>query len=250
MKKVVLSLLACGALATANAQGILVFGDVGYNAHTEGHENSFGGASVTGETKTSNFSFNPGIGYMINEHMAVGVEVRGTGTRVMHTSNVPGVKDQTDRGFDLTVGPFFRYTMPINKTFFTYTHLSVGYKMGTFKYEAPMQDFTDEYNGFGAQLYPAIGANVTPRMALAFSIGGISYDRYKWDIEQPNTTPAGVEEHKTYSNFNLNVGQQMNLTIQWKFGGMSKARGNRAPGDDYRNMPIDREDRRRSNDDE
>lgn len=250
MKKVVLSLLACGAIATANAQGLLVFGDVGYNSQSRGEESTFGGITGTNEVKTSVFSFNPGIGYMINQNMAVGVQVKGSGTRVLTTSDAIGAVDRTDRGMDLLVGPFFRYSMPINQTFFTYTQVNVGYLTGTWKREEADQDYTDEYNGFGAELYPAVGVKVTPCMALAMSFGGIGYNRYKWDNELSKISPAGAESNSTASNFDFNFGQQMNLTIQWTFGNKSKARGRRAPGDDYRNMPIDQDDRRRSNDDE
>lgn len=250
MKKVFLSMLACGALATANAQGLLVFGDVGYNSHSNGTESVFPGGTDKMEVKDATFSFSPGIGYMINRNMAVGVQIKGAGMRTMYTSSDTSFYEHTDRGFDLTVGPFFRYTMPINQTFFTYTHVAVGYKMGTFKYETKPQDFTNKYNGFGAELYPAVGVNVTHCMALALSFGGISYDRYKWDNEMPKGTPAGYESNNTHSHFNFNFGQQMNLTVQWTLGNKSKASGNRAPGDDYRDMPVDRNDRRRSNDDE
>lgn len=250
MKKIVLSLMAvCGTMAAANAQGILVFGDVGYNSNSMGNESVAPGLSVTDEVKTSVFSFSPGIGYMINQNMAVGIQVKGAGTRILHTTDIPGSVDRTDRGFDLMVGPFFRYSMPINQTFFSYTQINVGYLTGTYKREEPTQDFTDKYNGFGAELYPAIGINVTPKMALSMSIGGIGYNRLKWDNELPKGTPAGFESHNTESNFDFNFGQQMNLTVQWTFGGKSKSRANRAPGDDYRDMRIDRSERR-SNDDE
>jgi|GEM_PF-450725 len=259
MKKVFLSLLACGSIAAANAQGVLVFGDVGYTSHTHGTESVFPGLTDKVEVKDGQFSFNPGIGYMINRNIAVGVQIRGTGTRTMYTSNDTSFYEHTDRGFDLVVGPFFRYTMPINQTFFTYTQVSVGYKFGTFKYETEPTDYTDKYNGFAAELYPAVGVNVTPCMALAISFGGLSYDRYKWDNDLGPSIPSGFESHDTYSNFNFNFGQQMHLTVQWTFGNKAKARGNRAPGDDYREMRMDRDDRnedrndnrrRRNNDEE
>lgn len=248
MKKVFLSLLACGSIAAANAQGILLFGDVGYHSSTRGEEMTMAGTTAKEEIKTGIFSFNPGIGYMINQNMAVGIQVKGSGTRVLHTNNLPGSTDRTDRGFDLLVGPFFRYTMPINPTFFTYTQVNVGYLTGTYKREEPDQDYTDKYNGFGASLYPAVGMNVTRCMALSFSFGGLGYDRLKWDNELPKGTPAGVESHSTRSNFDFDFGRQFNLTVQWTFGNKSKARGHRAPGDDYREMRIEREERRQNDD--
>lgn len=232
MKKVLLAILAVGAVATAQAQkagSILIYGNAGYSAYKETDDDGLPGtADVVNKNRMWNFS--PGIGYQFNKNWTVGLNF-GIGMNTETVDN--GIITTEDQTRELMVGPFVRMTMPINKTFFLFNQINVSYLNGKETSDdgvAGTPDIESTYNGFGANWFPAVGVNFTKCMALNFSFGGLGYTNRKWDM----TGPQEISQ----SAFRFTFGRQFNFGISANLGG-KRHRGHMEPGMDHRQMDDD-----------
>ncbi len=210
MKKLILALLATGAIVSANAQSgsILLYGNAGVT-------------SITDASKNNNFNWNvnPGIGYQFNNNWTVGLNFgfgetsrKDSGSTIRTTVN------------NYNVGPFVRYSHSIagSNIFSFYAQLDLGY-MGTYTTSGSLPSY-NKATGFGAGLTPAISANVCHGFALNFGFGGIGFNSMKADGASNST-----------STFNFTLGQQVNIGVSKNFGG-HKMHGHHEPGDDTRRM--------------
>ena len=260
MKKVLLSMLACSAIgAAANAQGLLVYGSIGYTTNNTRDIDNAGGSGTptyTDRTLYNFLDFSPGIGYMINDNLAVGIQLNAIGSKLHTDSDVPGSFDTDVRGFAIGGGPFVRATKNMGEHFYTFTQATVSYLNGRTKFESSAPGVTydpvDRYDGVRGSIIPAVGVKITPIMSIAVSFGGLQYDYTKTKFDVGQNPPAGLESTSKTSNFGVNFGQQAHLTAQWMFGS-SRRSGNAQPGDDMRRMNTDDDDnggtrRRRSRD--
>ena len=221
MKKLLLSCLACGAFAATNAQGVLVYGSVGYNSDKHEVETVVPGTSTnTDYYKVKQFNFNPGVGYVVNPYFAVGIQAN-LGLQSNKTeSGIAGTPDVDVRTLNLEGGLFFRGTKDWGKYFYSFTQLNLNYIYAREKTETTPSPFDPETktHGFGAVLYPAIGIKLTPCTGLAFSFGGIGYSKTKKDNNGlTQTVPAGTENNDYNSKFFATIGQTFNLTLQHTF---------------------------------
>lgn len=229
MKKFFLAILAVGAVATAQAQkagSILVYGSAGYSAAKETDDDGLPGTADT-ITKNRNWHFAPGIGYQFNKNWTVGLNF-GIGMRTMSTDN--GIITEETRTRELVVGPFVRYTMPINKTFFLFNQVNLGYLNGKRIEDdgiAGTPDIESSYNGFGINWFPAVGVNFTKCMAFTMDFGGLGYMNRTWDMTGP--------QEISMSNFDFNFGRVINIGIQANLGG-KRHRAHGEPGMEHRHF--------------
>lgn len=233
MKKLILAMLAVGAVASAQAQkpgSILIYGNAGFNSYKTTDNSGFPGASDD-VSKKNVWNVSPGIGYQINRFLTLGLNL-----------GVESVKETMDNGFvtaeDKTmgfqVGPFVRMTMPLNRTFFLFNQLNASFLTGKNTIDDGINgtpDIEETYKGFGVAWFPAVGINFTKCMSLNFSYGGLGYAQKNWDL----TGPAESKE----SAFAVTFGQQFNIGISANLGGRSSMKGRRhhmEPGMERRRM--------------
>jgi hypothetical protein len=237
MKKLILAILAVGAVATAQAQkagSLLLYGTLGYQS-TKVTSNLGTPGSTDVTTKNRAWQVAPGIGYQVNNFMTVGLNFGiAVGKNIQEATGTTA----EFRTRDLLVGPFVRFTTPVSKSFFVYNQLNVAYLNGKTVNDdglAGTPDDEDRYNGFGALWFPAAGINVNDMTALNFSMGGLGYAQRNWDLEG---TPSRKE-----SGFVFTWGTQFNLGVSVNIGGRHNKKGhNMEPGMDNRHMDSSDDD--------
>ena len=234
MKKILLSIIAAGTVVTSQAQApkegsIIVYGNIGISTNKSDYDPGQAGNTSYTERKVTDFTINPGIGYQFNRNWTVGVNF-GLLTEKRNDSSVYAQRDR-----DLNIGPFIRYTMNLNKTFFFYEQLNLNYLNGRRLIEGAV-DVENTYNGFGTNWYPAIGVSVNDFVALNFNFGGISYASKKWNLD---ASPATRVER----GFNFTFGQQINVGVSVNLGGSHRGHhccgGHMEPGEDMRHNSKD-----------
>jgi hypothetical protein len=218
MKKLLLSLLACGAVAAANAQAgsILVFGDAGISATKEAAEKP---------DKELKFNITPGVGYQFNKNWTVGIY----GNYSSETVHPDGGKRSGDKAFG--GGVFGRFTHNISPIFSLFGQARVGYVAGhSILLEEKVE--ASQFNGFEAGFFPAVGINVINGFALNFSFGGVDF----------RSTKLKDADYST-SSFGLTFGQQFHAGISKNFGCGHKAKkGKHGMMDDTRRVDARDED--------
>lgn len=255
MKKVLLTLLAAGALSPAFAQvgmknSWVAYGSAGYSSD-RGELSGFGTSFDLPSTRV--LSVSPGLGYQFTDRLAVGVNFELTGFKVESRDNTPG-NIESVRTRDIVVGPFVRYTMPMGDRFFWFTQADVGYTSGKDRQVingSPDIENEIDRNGVRGRLFPSVGFSFSRTMSLAFNIGGFEYNYERTDF--------GLGLEGKTSALSATLGQVVNFTVQKYFGG-SRMRSSRMPMDETRRMDTsDDEDedddrprrrRNRDNDDE
>lgn len=217
MKKLLLSLLACGSIAAANAQAgsILVFGDLGIHATKDSTKNP---------TKTLDFNITPGIGYQFNNNWTAGIYL-GFESSSSKPDNGKRSSYNTISG-----GLFGRYTCRLSDIFFVYGQAQVGYYGGKARFDGETIDKSGT-SGFQASLVPAIGVNVHNGFALNFGFGGLGFMTAKHD---------GADY--SYSELDFNFGQQFHFGVSKNFGCRKAKKGNHGMMDDTRRVDTDDED--------
>jgi len=194
MKKIILSAILLGSAAigaNAQANSVLVFGNVGIGASKD-----------AAETKHLNFNINPGIGYQMDDHWTLGLE-GGFGTT---RSKADGAGSW---GFtnEYSIGAFARFTQPLGNSniFAFFGQLGAGY-MGSTTGSTASGSINVAENGAYVKFMPAIGVNVYKGLALNFGFGGIDFTTTKMKGADNSTTGIG-----------LTFGQQFNIGISKNF---------------------------------
>lgn len=170
--------------ANAQANSVLVFGQMG-----------IGSKKTDNDTKTWHLDLNPGIGYQFNDNWTLGI----TGSFGTSRTRPNGVRDWAYTN-TYSAGVFMRYTMPVGKFFAFYNQLEAGYigrSVGNTGLNA-----TTNYNGFRANLTPAVAIMVHDGFALNFAFGGVDFST----IKRAGTTNATT-------NFDLTWGTQFNIGV-------------------------------------
>ncbi len=224
---------AVAAVGTANAQKntFLVYGNAGVN-----WSNTDMGAA-TGSNDATRWNITPGVGYQFNNHLTVGLQGGyGSNKSVVDaiTAPAPTGTKTTNVNREWEVGAFFRHTQSLTGIFVMWTQLDLGYISGKATTDvvttaangvstaAPQA--SDMYNGFRANITPAIGMNVHKGWALNFSIGGLGYRTATWD--KAPTTENG---------FMVTFGQQFNVGVSRNIGCCThKHRSHHEPGMEHR----------------
>lgn len=196
MKKIVLSLAAVLAFGlTAQAQDNPTYGFKQSDLFVEGN---FGFNSTNDknlDVKTSNFNFNPKVGYMLNDKFAVGASFQ-VGNDV---TKVAGTKTEKNNSF--YGGVFGRYNfLELSNRFHTYAEVGVGYAQ------------TKDINGYkekGISTGLDLGFDyfLTSNVALTFTLANvISYESMKGDGKE------------AVNEFNANINVFDNFFDSAKFG--------------------------------
>ena len=212
MKKVILSAAALFAFALsvqAQEAETPAFGFAEGNIIIEGNL-SFGSTKdedVAGETKESNFNFNPKAGYFLTNKFAVGVEL-GIGSTKEEESPVGAPTDEFKTN-TFSAGVFGRYYfLDLGQRFKTYAELGVGF--GSSKNEFNGTE-TSKVNGVNAGFDLGINYFVTQSFAINFGLANVlSY------TSATAEDPATSEETKTNTfEGNLNVFNNFFSTAQF-----------------------------------
>jgi len=204
MKKLILSLLACGTIAAANAQAgsTLLYGNIGINT-----------TSDASDAKTMNWHIAPGVGYQFDNHWTAGIygayrnegaKAAGTGTAWLRTN-------------EYQVGLFGRYTHNMNKLFTCIGQLNAGFLHGNQTSDGNVINNT-RYNGFAIDFTPMLAINVHNGLMINFGIGGIGY-----------RTSTVEKANNSDNRFSASFGKQFNWGISKNFGGHN-SRIHREPG--------------------
>lgn len=277
MKKLILSMLAAGFAVSSFAQGnicgegaILLYGTGTFARNSGSSTSKFSNANANTIDKPTSrmWEISPGIGFNLTDNLALGIDLRYTGSKTTYDRKDPGIygnnpvmpasygEDQY-KTYDLAIGPFVRYSMPIGEHFFWFGQFGAHYLRGTQTTRTVTamvggNSFTrdDKYKGFDVTYMPAIGIMVCKGTALTFGIGGIGYEWTKVDYSTQGY-PAGTELSEKNSNFNVTLGQQFNFGIQKYFGCGGSRRHHADPMDETRHIDTsddedDNNTRRRS----
>lgn len=187
MKKIFLSTLLIGGAAVAahaQANSVLVYGDLGIHSSKDAADN-----------KTRGFNINPGIGYQFNRNWTLGL-AGGFGTE---RSRAAGATEW-DFANTYNAGVFVRHTMPVGRFFALFTQLEAGYQGMSLGNTG--SNSTANANGFYARLTPAVAVYIIDGFALNFGFGGIQFETMK---------ASGASKSNT--NFDLTWGTQFNIGV-------------------------------------
>lgn len=243
MKKLLLAIAAVSIFATADAQKntFLKYG----TGHIYSEKNDNGNGN---ESRTFNWSINPGVGYQFTDNITLGIQGGYWSTfnedRTANPTNTQWTRVATEYR-EWQIGAFFRYTHYLSQRFFMFGQIDLSYVAGQdiLENEVRTIDFVnnridesvnynyDYYNGFQAFYTPMIGIFVHDGLALNFGIGNIGY-RYT-TYEAPTTRES--------SNFVFNIGNQFNFGISKNIKCKHRT-GNVKPGDDLRRLRMDDND--------
>lgn len=203
MKKLILSALFVGGAAMAaqaQANSVLVFGDLGISTKKD-----------AGDNKTFGFNIHPGVGYQFDDHWTLGV----TGSFGTERTKAKGAKEWNFTN-TYTAGVFGRYTLPISKIFAFYSQAEALY-VGRSDGNTASGSKSVNQNGFRATLVPAIAIMVHKGFALNFAFGGAEFETMK---------VSGVKGSST--NFGLTFGQQITIGISKNFSCGGHRKGHHA----------------------
>lgn len=130
---------------------VLVYGDINLDV--------YGGTS-----KQSIFSIRPGVGYQFTDHMTAGVDFSYLKFKIGSSDNIK----------KYSVGPFIRFSMPLNDWFGVYSQLGAGYV------SQPSANLT----GFYGQIFPALYLKVKDNFGLNFSTGALNFEKLgdSWEL--------------------------------------------------------------------
>lgn len=188
MKKI-FTVLAIGlASFGANAQkgSILVYGNAGLSSSKDAAKN-----------KTSTSQLMPGIGYQFNKNWTAGLAFD-----LMSSKTKSDAGTELAKSSNFAVGPFVRYTRSLSSTFSVFGQFDAMFGSG--KTGVAVETKTNTLN---LGITPAVSVNVSKKMAMNFSFGGLSYATSKVDAANANTE----------TDLNLTFGKTMNIGAQWTF---------------------------------
>jgi Outer membrane protein beta-barrel domain len=193
MKKVLFTaIVAAGLITSANAQkgSVLLYGEADVST-----------SKTAANVKSSSVIFAPGIGYQFNDNWTLGVAF-GIGSVKEEIAAATGYYDKTSV---ISVGPFLRYTKPLNNLFSAYGQLDLDY-ISTKR--TPFGGAETKEDGFQGTITPAIALNVKNGFGIYFNIGGISYQTTKVD---------GAAEEA--NQFDFTFGKTVGIGVSKNFGG-------------------------------
>lgn len=175
MKKLLLVVaLFVATISNAQKGSILLGGNVGFNSEK------------IGDSKATNFEFNPKVGYQFTDNWTLGVE------GAIANVDVDGF-GKTEK---YKIGGFVRYSVPLSNIFAFYADLGAGYQTSS------VNDAKGMYAGFD----PGLFINMKNGFGLNFSIGGINYDNLDGKND-PRQERMG-----------FNFGKTLNIGISKNFG--------------------------------
>ncbi|MEN2399666.1 outer membrane beta-barrel protein [Flavobacterium sp. MC2016-06] len=192
MKKILLiAALAICSFANAQKGSILVGGNIGYSSTNTDYQFS--------ETKVSEFSFSPKVGYQFTDNWTVGGEFT-----VASSKNDQGATEYKTNAFK--AGAFLRYAVPLNPTFAAYADLGLGFQNQTDKTYTGNNYAKAKADGMYIGVTPALFINMKKGFGLNFSIGGLGYETLSYD-----------NNGRDVNSFYFNFGQTFNIGVSKNF---------------------------------
>ncbi|MCO6162620.1 outer membrane beta-barrel protein [Flavobacterium sp. NRK F7] len=190
MKKLLFAAVAVFAFGVANAQ------EESNGGFSNGDLYATGSLSISstkmGDVKSDGYSFAPGVGYFVNENIALEAGL------IVNKATMEFEGDEFEaKGFGGSVAAKYYFT-PSNKFSF-FAGLGVGYltqKVG--------DTDTVDFNTLSVAAIPGVNYFVSDNFALQASLGGIGYSSSKFDVdgaESTNTFALGLD--LTNVNFSL-----------------------------------------------
>ena len=190
MKKLLFAAVAVFAFGAANAQ------EESNGGFSNGDLYATGSLSISstkmGDVKSDGYSFSPGVGYFVNENIALEAGL------IVNKATMEFEGDEFEaKGFGGSVAAKYYFT-PSNKFSF-FAGVGVGYltqKVG--------DTDTVDFNTLSVAAIPGVNYFVSDNFALQASLGGIGYSSSKFDVdgaESTNTFALGLD--LTNVNFSL-----------------------------------------------
>ena len=223
MKKLLLSMLACGALATANAQegSILLYGNAGFNSDKQ-----------AGATQSElDWHVNPGVGYQLNNNWTIGVNLNWA-----QTAQIDPLSTNEYHTNSYLMGLFARYScsMMHSNIFFWYAQANGSY-MGSYITHGG-DPSTGKTHGYGVEVFPGIGAHLGKGWAINMSAGSLGFNTMK---------DNGADD--SYKNIHADFGflslSNYNIGLSWNLGGSGHhMHGHHEPMDETRSMDTSDDD--------
>tara|TARA_R110002050_G_scaffold300786_1_gene472678 strand:+ start:16662 stop:17309 length:648 start_codon:yes stop_codon:yes gene_type:complete len=202
MKKVLLItvglLLSIGMQAQDTAPNSTqgwIGGTGGFNAGGIKDEND-----DTKSVSTFKYNVGPSFGYMLDNDMAVGINMLFYADNSILNDSMKSETAQT--GF--TFQPFFRYYFAVNTNFKFYGDFSVGFGQGTTTYSDITGITKESKNGkFNAGITAGAQYWFNSNWSMASSIGLLGYSQYTSNVGEKDS--AGNSLEKVTSDFGLNA---------------------------------------------
>jgi hypothetical protein len=228
MKQHFLLLALLGGTATAaQAQSaiaagtIALGGSIGYSSSTAKTSASAANTTISEETKRSQFSLSPSVGFFLADNLAIGLNFSyqaysNAGSAYRTTS--PGTnRAELDPATVIRVGPYVQYYKMLSDQFGVLGTLSGGYQSTKDSQysgngnSAVVQEL--KASGLYAGLTPGVIFFPIPKFGISAAVGGLSYNRLNYDYPtNAGTTPNNFED--TSNEFGLKFGLD-----QLQFGG-------------------------------
>lgn len=205
MKKILLSVAAVFAFGFANAQEEMKseseYGFAKGNIFVEGS------LKISSDDDSSSFSFNPKLGFMITDQIAVGGDLDFGSSKQDRIS----IGDPDMKSSNWGIGAFARYNFLElnNKRFVAYGEVGLGFSSTKVEndYIDPIPDTDDTTNGIKANVDLGINYFITPRFAAVFVVANV--------ISYNNENP---EAGSSRNSFEMNVNLFNNPFDQAQFG--------------------------------
>lgn len=202
MKKSIafLSILALGFSANAQDNKWWVQGGMNFAS----------GSSEAGgvETNLTDLGFFPGVGYMLNENLAVGLQLNLLGSTM---ETVDGDETTTMKNNSFGATPFVRYYHWIGDNFGIYGQLDVAFNSGTQTAEVtPFPEFESKTSQFAVGIRPGVQYWFHEAWSVNANVGFLGFESSSvdgpadGDGDEVTTSGFGAEIDGTTVNFGLN----------------------------------------------
>jgi hypothetical protein len=166
-------------LVNAQKNTLLVAGDISYSSISDN-----GGGNSNLKSKTSEFSFNPVVGYQFADNFTAGVKfgisaVNQTISQVYYVDfDIIYPQIETKQNI-FEYGVFGRYTLPLSDLFSVYGDLYIFASSGKATVSSPYDHSEKKATGFGMAFTPNLSINLKNSFALNFNVGGIGFSNAK-----------------------------------------------------------------------
>ena len=203
MKKVLLIavglVLGAGAFAQEGESAgnkMWIGGTVGF-----GSSNNADGNDNTNDVKTSGWEFGPTFGFMLNDKMAVGINLMVDGKTT--TKNNKDADETKVSGYNFE--PFFRYYFAGTGNFKFYGDATVNFGGGktTWSDNTGSDPVDSKYSKFGVGLHPGVQYWFTDDWSMASTIGLVGFSQMSTKRNVINDKGNKVEVTDKVSDFGL-----------------------------------------------
>lgn len=187
-------------------------------------------SSTKSENLNRNFSFNPQVGYFLNDNFVLGLGVNYYNYKYKwsNTASNESISKSTTTNNRFTIEPFIRYHIPLAERVSFFNHFGVygGFLNSERISESSNDDYKDIVDGKGSVLgfnyYPGFSFEINSKLKIDVGIGYLSFDSEKVE-ETPKSEylPTGdiFEEDKSTENstsFGVSY-NRISLGLSYKF---------------------------------